>query len=169
MKKLTTLIAIPVFALMLGACASTNDTDTRPEHTTESNNNPTEIPSATERQDDIAYTDISESASTKEVVTTETQVPVITSSVENPPAPLVTTETTMTSGTTSTTVDNTATLSTDTTDTSTTLSGTTSTSTSGTTSGTTSGSMTSSSTLTDTTDDDDDETATASRTRMRKD
>ena len=152
MKKSPTLIAIAILAMMLGACASTNDTADRPEHTTRSNDNPTELPSHAERQDQIAYTDISESASTKEVVVTETPVLESSASVTYP------TDATMTS---STTVDTTATLS------GTTTSTTPSTTTTTTTTTTTDSSMISSSTTDDT--DDQEDTATASRTRMRKD
>ena len=150
MTKLPTLIAIAILAMMLGACASTNDTADRPEHTTRSNDNPTELPSHAERQDQIAYTDISESASTKDVIVTEKPVLESSSSVTYP------TDQTLTS---STTVDTTATPSSSlntTTTTTTTTPVTTETT-----------SMTSSSTTDDT--DTQEDTATASRTRMRKD
>lgn len=161
-----TLIALAILALMLGACASTNDTADRPEHTTASNDNPTELPSMAEKQNQIAYTDISASASTKEVVVTEKPVLDSSASVTYP-----TDQTMISSSTTDTTVaDDTATMSGTTSTTSTTPSSTLNTTTTTTTTSTTdssNSSMTSSSTTDDT--DDDDDTATASRTRLRKD
>lgn len=175
MKRSTTLIALTILALMLGACASTNGTTDRPEHTTASNDNPNEIPSHAERQDQVAYSDISANATTKEVVTTESQVPVVTSSVTNPTDQTLTSSST-TSNTTGT-MSGSTTNNTSSNNNSTWNSGTTSSnsSTSGSTlsgtstsSNTTTGSMTSSSSSTDD-DDTDEDTATASRTRMRKD
>ena len=54
MRKPTTLIAIAILALMLGACASTND----PVEPTASNDTTTQLPSMAEKQSQIAYTDI---------------------------------------------------------------------------------------------------------------
>ena len=145
------LIALAILALMLGACASTNDTADRPEHTTASNNNPTELPSMAEKQNQIAYTDISASASTRKSWSPST--PVLQSTAMNPTDPSMTSSTTLSTDTTVT--DDTATMSGRTSTTST-LNTTSTTS-------TTDSSMTSSST-TDDTDDDDEDTATASRT-----
>lgn len=152
MRQPTTFIAIAILALMLGACASTND----PVEPTTAENT-TELPSMAEKQTQIAYTDISADASTKQVVVTETQVLDSNATVTQSTDPTMTSSTTLTS---SLDTDNTAT-----------MSGTTSSNTTSTTSTTNSSlsnrSMASSSTTDDTDDDDDDTVAT--RTRLRKD
>ena len=154
MKTSKLLIALSILCLALGACATTDDNEPM---TSAANDNPTEIPSATERQDDIAYTDISSNAGVPKVMDVTSTELRADSTVTYPTDP------TVSSSATITTVD--------TTNISSSLNNGIMTSSPSSSTTTTTQSMTSSSTLDDTTDDttDQEDTTTSSRTRLRKD
>lgn len=166
MKTSKLLIALSIFCLMLGACASTNDDE---PSLSDSQTNGDQIPSAAARQDDIAYTDISRNPEVPKIVDVTTTVDASTAEQTGITNDAMTSSSTVDSTTVeSTTVD--STLTPQSTTTTTTTQSTTSSNlnnTPSTTSTTNTDSMTSSSTTDDT--DTTDDTETASRTRMRKD